>query len=715
MSAIKRQATEIESVMSNTLPGRRSWLRSAVLRPGVVLLLSLIGAATGFAAGTQGVHVGEDLTIRLDSRWEGGHEGGYYPIRTEVRNAGPTRTLEFMFRPTHGTGPTVRRIVTVEQGDPIKFSLLIPMLGSMSQGKLNVRVQGQRRSIIDTVIPLPDRATNTGLQQSLLVISANAVNCDNFDQACNRRSSYSGFRNSSSQTIEPVSLPESWLDYSGLDLVAIGLKTLQTLSAAERTALLAWVHTGGTLLVYNTGSGDSAAAQLDQALQLEQHAMKSPDWTRLPIQTNANRTNANPSQIGTPTQFADVIPTVDPTQAANATQIFPGTAPQTVAAQQQVPQSTIEYRQLMNGHVYAWQGNPFPGNLFDWFRILDDLGQKRWSWTGRHGNSPRNAHSEFLSFLIPGISSVPVYVYLGFITAFTILIGPVNYAWFRRRRQLHYLLFSIPALAGISCLTLLSYSVLSHGFGIQSRVRSVTVLDQRSNTAVSDARVTLHAGVAPFQGLQFDRNIAVYPVWANGREFESGELDWTTNQACQSGWMRSRTQTQFLTVGHHRQRGHLDFEQDTDGTLTVANGLAWKIEGLAVMAPDGRLHVGGPLEAGATMRLQPAVAKSPEIENLVGLLNRYPAKFPPRSYRYANSPRRSNNYWTVEQNQQAVTANMGDRLGERRLIKAVAGLSENRLPWPRSYVAICNQNPEIDTGVENAREVDSNHIIVGYY
>jgi len=678
--------------MSNTLQQRRQLRHSAFLKSGVVLLLTFVGASTCCAAGTQGVHVGEDLTIRLDSRWEGGRLGGYYPIRIEVRNAGPTRTLEFAFQPTHGTGPSVRRTVTVEQGDPIKFSLLIPMVGTLTQGKLNVHIQGVRRSIIDTAIPLPSNSANSGLRPSLLVISENVANCDNFDTACNRQPSYSGFHNSTSQTVEPLALPESWLDYSGLDLVAISLKTLETLSSAEREALLAWVHTGGTLIVYETGNSEtgnsnSASTQLDRLLQLEQHAMKGPVWIPLPKIGQNNRTQIIIEQRRT----------------------------ETVDSQPLDPQSTITHRQLMNGHVYAWQGNPFPGNAFDWQRVLNNMGEQQSSWTGRHGNSPRHAHTEFLSFLIPGISSVPVYVYLGFITAFTILIGPVNYAWFRHRRQLHYLLLTIPALAGLSCLTLLSYSVLSHGFGIQSRVRSLTVLDQRSNTAVSGARVTLHAGIAPFEGLQFDRNVAVYPVWASGREFDSGQLDWTTKQACRSGWMQSRTQTQFLTVGHHRQRGHLDFEQDTNGTLTVANGLEWKIAGLAVMAVDGRLYVGGPLEAGATMRLQPAEAQTQAIQHLSDLLTRYPAEFPPRSYRYANSGGRSANYWNDDQSYESLGVKMVDGIAERRLLQAIDGLRQTRLPWPRSYVAVCDQNPDIATGVDNAQEVHSNHIILGYY
>ena len=105
------------------------------------LLFWIASAPICYAAGNQAVHAADDLTIRFDSRWQGGGFGGYYPIRIEVRNAGSTRTVQFEFRPTSGDGPQVTRTVTAEQAVPLKFSLLIPLVGDVTRGQITVRLQ----------------------------------------------------------------------------------------------------------------------------------------------------------------------------------------------------------------------------------------------------------------------------------------------------------------------------------------------------------------------------------------------------------------------------------------------------------------------------------------------------------------------------------------------------------------------------------------------
>ncbi|MEO1999751.1 MAG: hypothetical protein ABGZ17_31290 [Planctomycetaceae bacterium] len=662
---------------------------------GIGLLTLVVGSSICRAAGNQSVHAAEDLTIRFDSRWQGGQFGGYYPVRIEVRNAGPTRTLQFEFRPTHGSGSYAERTVTAEQGAPLKFSLLIPLLGDLTQGEIRVRLPARGRTLLTTTVPLPSPNTDDQSRPSLLIISEDVVDHRNFDTACQSSSMPYGSIShiSRAQNIEPQSLPKSWLDYSPLDLVAISWKALGELASAERDALLAWVHTGGTLIVYEIDSADPSFAKLDRILHFDRHAMKGAAWRPIKTGTLANtaaETNTN----------AGVRANAQPTQL-------------TVAAQE-IAESELMHRQLMQGQVYAWQGSPFPGSVMKWQRLLDDLGEQSWSWSRRHGMAPRFGNSEFLNFLIPGIDTVPVYVYMAFITAFTILIGPVNYVWFQRRRQLHYLLITIPALAFLCSMTLLTYSMVSHGFGIQARIRSLTVLDQGSNTAVSTARVAIHAGMLPFQGLNFDRDAAVYPLLPQGQQFESGRVDWTTRQACKSGWLIARAQTQLLSVRHYGQRGHLTIEQESSGALTVANGFAWNLAALAVVGPNGGLYVGGALRAGATTRLLPSEQQPEAIDKLQTLLARYPANFPPNISGASSSLLRSSSDFYRPHNTQ-LTISLSDSLTERRLQQATEGLRSDGLPWPRSYIAVCQQNPGVSPGIDDLQEQHSNHVILGYY
>ena len=105
----------------------------------------------------------------------------------------------------------------------------------------------------------------------------------------------------------------------------------------------------------------------------------------------------------------------------------------------------------------------------------------------------------------PGIGGVPVYGFMVLITGFAVLIGPVNYFYLQRKRLLWLLLVTVPVTALVTSVLLVGYSIASHGFSVRSRIRSLTVLDQKSHSAVTVARLALFAGVAP------SRRPAVFP------------------------------------------------------------------------------------------------------------------------------------------------------------------------------------------------------------
>ena len=157
---------------------------------------------------------------------------------------------------------------------------------------------------------------------------------------------------------------------------------------------------------------------------------------------------------------------------------------------------------------------------------------------------------EFFNFMNPGIRGVPVYGFMVLITAFAVLIGPVNYFYLSSKRLLWLLLVTVPATALVTSVLLVGYSVAAHGFSVRSRIRSLTVLDQKSQQAVTVARLALFAGVAPLRGMQFSPETAVYPVFPPTAEPGAFTVDWTETQALTSGWLLSRTRTQFLTIRH---------------------------------------------------------------------------------------------------------------------------------------------------------------------
>ncbi len=65
------------------------------------LLLTFVVAFTcnsSFAIGTEFTVTGSDLVVDVNTKWIGGRDGGYYPVRVRVRNIGPPRRLTLAFR-----------------------------------------------------------------------------------------------------------------------------------------------------------------------------------------------------------------------------------------------------------------------------------------------------------------------------------------------------------------------------------------------------------------------------------------------------------------------------------------------------------------------------------------------------------------------------------------------------------------------------------------
>jgi hypothetical protein len=307
-----------------------------------------------------------------------------------------------------------------------------------------------------------------------------------------------------------------------------------------------------------------------------------------------------------------------------------------------------------------------------------------------------------------------VAAFVGLITVFTVVIGPLNYFWMTRRKQLYLLVVTIPAIALLTSTALFGYSAVAHGFSVKSRVRSLTILDQKSRTAIATSRVSLYAGLAPSKGLQFSPQTAVYPIWPEHGAFESGRVDWTERQALQSGFLRSRTRTQFLTVTHRDERGRLEIERAAHSQLPVTNGLEWDIQALLAADADGELYYGGELPAGAATKLTPA--SQTDLEAVAELVRRHPLQMPAGVtsgggtdwFGFGNMRRY---YWG---NELAVSYASG--AAERRIaeLSQPHQLRGGALP-AKSYLAVLKENPGIETGVTAAEERASLHLLVGYY
>ncbi len=646
------------------------------------------------AAGSDFVGQDDDFVVTVDARWTGCSQGGYYPIRVRVLNRGLTRDLQLNFQPNDKGIPSVSRTVSVAQNATVMTSLLVPMVGYQNYGTFSASHRGQKLKQLETMLTLAEVDTNAS-RPALLVISADEVNCSQFELMSTSlygvgRAMYGRVSSENHIVLPAGMLPYTSLAYSGLDVVAVARPAFESLRAEIREALLNWAQTGGSLLIYNVGANVLTDVEFSRLVGLDRMARQTP-W----IVPDASKRTAigltRTDEHGSQTSWTEANP-----QFAFKTD-----------------EGAIGAKPYGLGRIIGVRDNPFPGTAHDWAWLLKSAVDDNVQWTHRHGLNARDDNRDFMQFMIPGIESVPTYSFVIFITLFAVLIGPVNYVFLVRRQRLNWLIVTVPLLATLTTVCLFVYAAVSHGFTVKSRLRSLTVLDQGLQTAVSTTRMALYAGMAPSEGMKFSTDTAVYPVWPTGNEFEQGHVDWSENQHLSSGWLRSRTKTQFVTLGHRAERGRLNVEAAKDEQVQVTNGLEWKLEALILSPDDDHLFAGQDIPAGAPATLK--LANSEDLSKFRLAITEARPSFPDnfdqdrvftswssRRYRYGYGYGSSQDVYSLSQGKMEKTV---QRLGE-----GSGGLKLG----PRSYVALVKETPSLDIGAK-VEVVDGWHLIIGYY
>ncbi len=671
-----------------------SVLRLVITSVGL-LLFSLWSPARLDAAGSEFVGQQDDFVVTVDARWAGCTQGGYYPIRVRVLNRGETRDLQLSFQPNDKGIPSASRSVSVAQNATVVTSLLVPMVGFQSHGTFSASHRGRKLDQLNTMLSLAD-IEMSGAHPGLLVISPDNVDCTQFEVMCT--SIYGGAAGrgmygrsvSENHIVLPASaLPHTSLAYSGLDIVAVTRPVFEGLRAEIREALLDWGQTGGMLLVYGVGANVTTDVEFAKLMGLDRMARQTP-W----IIPAANKRQAIP-----------LMRTDEHGSQVNWNESNPKFAFST-------DEGAIAAKLYGLGRIVGMRDNPFPGTAHDWAWLMRGVTQDQDAlWPKRHGLNARVENRDFMQFMIPGISSVPTYSFVTFITLFAVLIGPVNYLLLSRRQKINWLIVTVPALAVVTTVCLFVYAAVSHGFTVKSRLRSLTVLDQGSQKAISTTRMALYAGMAPSEGMKFSTDTAVYPVWPTGNEFEQGHVDWSENQHLTSGWLRSRTKTQFVTVAPRNERGRLNVEAAKDDQVAVTNGFEWKLEYLLVNVDDKNVFYGRDIAAGAPAVLKQAATA--DLDEFRDQISDARLEFPEdydrdRVFTSWSSNRYRYGYYQSPDIYSVAQGNMEQAIARLAEFKTRSQLG------PRTYVAIVKEVPSLDLGTK-VEVVDGWHVIVGYY
>ncbi|HEX4999911.1 MAG TPA: hypothetical protein VFY29_16950 [Terriglobia bacterium] len=381
---------------------------------------------------------------------------------------------------------------------------------------------------------------------------------------------------------EPARLPGNWLGFTTLRAVIIGVQEWKSLSEAQKDALLAWAAAGGDLCLV-----DGAWSDL------------FPQADRRPVAMGAGGASERYflGQLFFTSSGALSEKGIEPflNDFRNGPNRWYALSP---------PGRTIVDPAAESLRTEVKKPRPHaPGmvpNYTSWRLPLEA--------TAPFSAGPDNRWGFRLP--IPGVGIVSTRIYLAIMTLFTVLIGPVNYAFLKRRRQQVLMVLTTPIISVAFIALLAGYAVAGEGLGVRSRAETFTFLDQASKQAATRATVSQYAaGMAPWAGLRFPRDVAIVPTGPNRELFTwGGGLDLTDAQRYPSGLLQARTPLNFDEVAFRTARERLTFTRAGEG-VSVSNGLGVAIQHLYYRA-GGRVYtLTAAVAPGAQGGLEPGAGK----------------------------------------------------------------------------------------------------------
>ncbi len=723
---------------------------------GTLVMLCAGAAAWPSRAAAAPRAVGNGLRVEADIRWPGGT--GYRPLVitvTPLRPLTADRTLTFQAirsRFPWQTGYDLRVVKHVELpagAGPVSTTLSVPSTAAEGRYVVEVSEEGT---------PLPRLRLDWGeasmytMDEDVLVeylphvlwVGKDMDDLLDLSRVFDRVPSSGSLGRLSATTSSlggslpttasfPIEdLPEQWIDYTSVDVAATTLSELADLRRQRPAAfesLRRWVFAGGNLWVLGMEDDWQGLERLDALLEFPAAppaaAGKPGGWQQPSRQSDSSTLFGDPGAGYYDEDFAVEVapePLFLETDTPDSQPAGPPQTPDRSGAETS-KNAPFRLRPLGLGLVVAIAADGPDGlDARQWRWVFNEVGPERWQWPQRFGLSTVQPNDHFWDFLIPGVGLAPVAEFYVLITLFVVGIGPVNYWVLRRWKRVHLLMFTVPGGAAAVTGLLLLYAVVADGLGVRTRVRSVTCLDQRTGTATCWARVSYYAGLAPSRGLVFPADVAVIPLEPMGFHpyRRSGAhrrrdlvLEPDGTQRLASGWLASRTPTQFVTVRSRATRTGLQIAPapGKPEQWTLTNRLGVRVEQVLVCPEEGKYGWAAEVEPDASVLLR-SINASEGLERLRRTCRQQRMGWPEGmtdvpsntgwggSWRWFGSslPTPTDRASRLEQTLGAVTAARGGNL---------VGLG------PRDYVAVVAQSLEVELGTPKAREEDSLHVIVG--
>jgi hypothetical protein len=208
---------------------------------------------------------------------------------------------------------------------------------------------------------------------------------------------------------------------------------------------------------------------------------------------------------------------------------------------------------------------------------------------------------------------IPVRGLFVLMLVFVIAIGPINLIWLARKRRKIWMLWTVPAIALVTCLAVTSFALFGEGMSATSRAESFTILDESSHRASTIGWTAFYAPITPSEGLHFSYDTELAPVRPDAFYYDNragnNTIDLSNDQHLDSGWVTARVPAYFKFRKSETRRERLTIRHDGDGAISVVNGLGADVRKLWLADRNGKIYSASEIRAGAEAKLNPEPLK----------------------------------------------------------------------------------------------------------
>ncbi len=423
------------------------------------------------------------------------------------------------------------------------------------------------------------------------------------------------------RTVSVSQLPQDWRGFDAVDVWIVRPETLRelfNLRPESATALREYLRCGGSLWIVGafTDSEVSERFQLAQLNPIESRKFIEPrvQLSQSPIDYNLFRATTYAQNIGARSYIRQhalvqsgvvsyqssqvggvnaVDATFDKNLAWFATQESAGNL---------APVTTDDFSVhtvAMGKIIVCRKANAVPGTPQQW-RILAALTGSNVSEISRRAVDPCFGDIRFWDWIIPGVAQPPVYTFIGLLTVFVIIVGPVAYRRFTRLGRGYLMMFVAPVLALAATLIMFAYGLVADGLSTRARIREVSWIGDQSGDASRYCRASYFAGVRPSDGMRIPDNSILLPYQLPSSEswYDASQRDHSTigtiefeneSMHLDRGFLPSRQQKQFVTYRPVKNFGGVRL-QSTDQQLTLISELAIDLRNGVLADRTGKVY-----------------------------------------------------------------------------------------------------------------------------